>query len=268
MVAALAAYRCGLGAMMQTISTLMAISIAYQSPAAANAAPIAGANLIAPPSAAQVAPVSASVASQQPIVPMQAPSNVTYLPAGYDIIVTPLDGITSKGHEVGSTFSIKTVYDVQYNGYTIIPHGTLGQARITWRTGKGMFGKSAKIDLAFDWLDLNGRRISLGGTYRQNGQGNSGATVGTTVGLIVLTGGLGLASGFITGKSAMIQPGTQMTAHTMEALPIALPANAPVNAIQAVAPVQPAPVSVAPAQATVAPPTSPSLTPTALTSKP
>ena len=178
--------------------------------------------------------------SDQPISPVLAASNVAYLPAGYDIIVTPLDGITSKGHEVGSTFSIKTAYDVLYNGYIIIPHGTLGLARMSWRTGKGVFGKSAKIELTFDWLDLNGRRIALGGTYRQNGQGNTGATVATTVGIGIATLGVGLlVGGAITGKSASIQPGVQMTAHTMEALPIALPANAPVNAIQAIAPAQP-----------------------------
>lgn len=216
--------------------------MAQTAPSPAEQHPAAPVQLAAP--AQPAAPASAPMAVQ-PLVPVQTPANVVYLPAGYDIVVTPVDGITSKGHEVGSTFSIRTVYDVQYNGFIIIPHGTLGQARITWRTGKGVFGKSAKIDIGFDWLDLNGRRISLGGTYRQNGQGNTAATVGTTVGVGVATLGLGLiAGGFITGKSANIQPGTQMTAHTMEALPIALPAGASINPIQAQAPdghpVQPA----------------------------
>jgi len=189
-----------------------------------------------------------------PLMPIQPPANVSYLPAGFEIVVTPMDGMTSKGNDVGSTFSIRTVFDTMYNGYIIIPHGTLGQAHIAWRTGKGIFGKSAKMDIAFDWLDLNGRRISLGGIYHQRGQGNTGATVATTVGVGLATLGVGLlVGGAVTGKSAIIQPGVQMAAHTMEALPIALPANMPINAIQAVAqaqlPVQP----VNPASSPIAP---------------
>ena len=225
---------------MRAFPILAAIAAFCPLPAVANVVPSAAPTSSAPTITPQPVPANALAISQQPIVPMQAPSNVSYLPAGYDIIVTPLDGITSKGHEVGSTFSIKTVYDVLYNGYVIIPHGTLGQARISWRTGKGVFGKSAKIELTFDWLDLNGRRIALGGAYKHNGQGNTGATVATTVGVGVATLGLGLLiGGAVTGKSAIIQPGVQMTAHTMEALPIALPVNAPMNAIQAIAPSQP-----------------------------
>lgn len=147
---------------------------------------------------------------------------VNQIPAGYEIVVTPLSDFSSKGVTVGHTFTIATVFDVMLNGYVAIPRGTLGQARVAWRTGKGMFGKSAKIEVAFDWLDLGGRRIGLGGKFRQNGTGNTAATGG--VALAGIATGVGIIGGFfITGKSATIGRGTQMAAYTMEAIPVALP---------------------------------------------
>ncbi len=67
------------------------------------------------------------------------------------------------------------------DGFVMIPRGTVGEATISYRTGKGAFGKSAKMEIEFNWLDLNGRRIPLSGKFRQEGEGNTGAAVGAAV---------------------------------------------------------------------------------------
>lgn len=167
-----------------------------------------------------VAQVAATVASPQLV-----------LPANTEVAVTPNDNLTSKGMKEGDTFLMSSVFDVMYNGYVIIPRGTPGQGHVSWRTGKGAFGKSAKMEVAFDWLDLSGRRIALTGKHRQEGQGNSGAAIGAVV-------AVGVFGAFVTGKSAKIPHGMQMSARTGEALPIMLPAGAVPIPSAAIAPVQ------------------------------
>jgi hypothetical protein len=163
------------------------------------------------------------------------------LPANTEIAVTPNDDVTSKGIKVGHTFVISTLNDTMYNGYVVIPKGTPGQAKVAWRTGKGAFGKSAKIEVTFESLTLAGRMIALMGKHRQEGQGNTGATLGT-VAVAGLVGGV-----FITGKSAKIPHGMQMLARTAEPVGIVVPAGATAVPSAALAPTTPGAAPAAPA---------------------
>jgi hypothetical protein len=151
------------------------------------------------------------------------------LPINTEIAVTPNDDLTTKGSKEGDTFAMSTVFDVMYNGYVVIPRGTPGQGHISWRTGKGAFGKSAKMELTFDWLDMSGRRIALTGKHREEGQGNTGAAVGAVV-------AVGVFGAFVTGRSAKVPHGMQLAARTGEALPIIVPEGMVQTPTAAVAP--------------------------------
>lgn len=139
-----------------------------------------------------------------------------------EIVVTPNDTITTKGKKVkeGFKFPISTVFDVMQDGYVVIPKGTRGEGTVTWMTNKGAFGKSGKMEVSFDWLELNGRRVALTGSHRQEGEGNTGATVGTAV-------AAGVFAAFVTGRSATISNGQQLRARTAEPLTFVVPDNAP-----------------------------------------
>jgi hypothetical protein len=139
-----------------------------------------------------------------------------------EIVVTPNDNVTTKGTQVkeGFKFRIATVFDVMQDGYVVIPKGTPGEGTVTWMTSKGAFGKSGKMEVSFDWLDLGGRRVSLTGNHRQEGEGNTGATVGAVV-------AVGVFAGFVTGRSATIVNGQQLRARTAEPLTFNIPASAP-----------------------------------------
>jgi hypothetical protein len=188
------------GRTMKKLCTILAV---------ASASPlVVQAQTIAPVTAPAVAPTIAAP---------EAPKLM--LPVNTEIAVTPNDNLTTKGAKEGDTFMMSTVFDVMYNGYVVIPRGTPGQGHISWRTGKGAFGKSAKMDVSFDWLDLNGRRIALTGKHRQEGQGNTGAAVGAVV-------AVGVFGAFVTGKSAKIPHGMQLSARTAESLPIVIPTGA------------------------------------------
>lgn len=172
-----------------------------------------------------------------------------------EVVVTPNDTVTTKGKKVkeGFKFTISTVFDVMQDGYVVIPKGTRGEGTVTWMTNKGAFGKSGKMEVSFDWLELAGRRVALTGNHRQEGEGNTGATVGTAV-------AAGVFAAFVTGRSASIANGQQLRARTAEPLTFMVPDNAPrvMTGTLLQAPVA-APVAPAPA-ATLVP--APSANPT------
>jgi hypothetical protein len=148
-----------------------------------------------------------------------------------EVMVTVPELVTSKKIKEGDSFQIKTMFDVMQDGVIVIPKGTFGDAKVTWRTGKGAFGKSAKIEVAFESLTLSdGRKLALTGTHRQEGQGNTGATVGA-VAAAGLIGGV-----FVTGRSAELKPGQQLIARTAEPATFEIAAGTPRIVTATVAP--------------------------------
>lgn len=109
-----------------------------------------------------------------------------------------------------------------------------GVGEVTWKTGKGAFGKSGKMEIELRYVEVGGKRIPIEGKYRQEGEGNTVATIGTA--LLA-----GVFAGFVTGKSAKIPRGRELAARTREQIPVVLPvATAVVPAAPAVAPTTPA----------------------------
>ena len=112
--------------------------------------------------------------------------------------------------------------------------------RITWLTSRGAFGKSGKMDIELEYLQLGNRRVNIDGTYRQEGNGATLATVGGVI-------AAGVFAGFITGRSGEIPQGRELMATLESNLPVALPkgamiAPAPVQAVAA-QPVQSTPAT-------------------------
>lgn len=204
--------------MMASVGAMLATGALAQTETAAPAATVpAAAPVEAVPAAA---PMMAVPAAQQLV-----------LPPNTEITVTPVEEASSKKLREGDKFQIKTVFDVMSNGYVVIPKGTMGSAEVTWRTGKGAFGKSAKMEIAFRSLDLSGgQTLQLAGTHRQEGEGNTGAAIGA----VVLVGVFGA---FVTGKSAMMPSGMHLISRSAEALNFRAPAGAvPVPTAEIMAP--------------------------------
>lgn len=187
------------------------------------------------------APQAAPIAPP-PVAATYSPAPVTNasLPANTAIMLRMNDELTTKGGklEVGHVFRLSVVDDVRLGNAIVIPRGSPAFGEVTWKTGKGAFGKSGKMEIDLKYIDLNGRRIPLSGHYRQEGEGNTVATIAAVV-------AVGVFGAFVTGKSAVIPQGRELKAHTTEALPVVLPAVAPVPApAPAVTPVS-APVTPA-----------------------
>lgn len=137
----------------------------------------------------------------------------TVLPTNTEVLVTLNSEVSSKRVKVGDRFMVSVSRDVMVGNYVVIPRGTPGFGVVTFRTGKGAFGKSAKMDIEIRSITLNGREIPLSGKFHQEGQGNTGATVGAAV-------AVGVFSAFVTGRSAVFEQGRELRTFTLEALPI------------------------------------------------
>ena len=175
-----------------------------------------------------------------PVVAMQqTPSATSQLPANTELLLSMNEDLTTKGIEEGHKFRLTLVTDVRMGDYIVIPKGTPAVGEVTWKTGKGAFGKSGKMEVALKYLDMNGRHVPIEGKYRQEGEGNTAATVAGVI-------AAGVFAGFITGKSAKIPQGRELKAFTTEALPVALPEASVVAAAPAPALVPAQPTTIAP----------------------
>jgi len=102
--------------------------------------------------------------------------------------------------------------DVSIGNTIVIPRGTPAAGEITWRTGKGAFGKSGKLEFSMRYIDLGGQHIPISGDYRQEGEGN---TIATGVGIIAV----GVFAGFITGKRARVPMGRELMSQLAQPVP-------------------------------------------------
>lgn len=181
--------------------------------------------------------------SDVPVQAVQAAAEPqVFLPAGTEIPLKMTQTITTKGDswKEGDQFNLAVAADIRLGEYIIIPQGTKAVGRITWLTSRGAFGKSGKMDIELEYIQLGNRRVNIDGTYRQEG---SGATLATVGGVIAA----GVFAGFITGKSAEIPQGRELTTTLETNLPVSLPKGAsmaPPSVQAIVAPsAEPVPVS-------------------------
>ncbi|MBO9581441.1 MAG: hypothetical protein J7498_11170 [Sphingobium sp.] len=165
------------------------------------------------------------VAAQTPVgeAPMVMPTpqqGRLILPMNTEVTLVMNEDLNSKQAREGSPFYLTVAQDVEVDGYVIIPKGARAGGEVTWRTGKGAFGKSAKMTIELRYIELRGRRIPVEGSYRQEGDGNTVATVGTVV-VAAVFGAL------VTGKSAIIPRGRELIARTKQDLAVMVVGYAP-----------------------------------------
>lgn len=142
------------------------------------------------------------------------------LPSNTEITLKMNSELSSKEAREGDLFVASVAQDVMLGNMVVIRRGTPANGVVTWRTGKGAFGKSAKMSYEFHSLELDGQRVPVSGQFRQEGSGNTGAAVGAVAAAGVI-GGL-----FVTGRSAIVEQGRELKVHTTFAIPVLLPAIA------------------------------------------
>lgn len=139
-----------------------------QSVPAAASAPAAPA-----PVTVQASPAAALVVSR----PAEVVSG-SALPSNSDVWLSMDHEVNTKKVKQGDTFPMTVSRDVMLGNYVVIPRGTPAHGQISYRTGKGAFGKSGKMEFDLTDVTLPGRSIPVAGHYRIEGSGNTGATSG------------------------------------------------------------------------------------------
>lgn len=150
-------------------------------------------------------PLSAQTASppvETAAMPAAA-SDALMLNSGVPITLAVAQEVNTSKHREGDTFPLTVVNDVKIGETVVIPRGTPALGEVTWRTGKGAFGKSGKMEFVLRHLDLGGQRIPISGEYRQEGEGNP---IATGVAIIAV----GVFAGFVTGKRARLTTGREL----------------------------------------------------------
>ena len=171
---------------------------------------------------AQVQPAPASVV----FLPLDKTNSVpATLPVSSEIWLNLDNDINSRNYRVGDKFIVTAIYDVMVGNTVVIPHGAHGHGQITYRTGKGVFGKSGKIEFDITDIVMGDHIIPLSGHYRIAGDGNTGATLAT-----IVAAGL-LAGSAVTGHSAVGWSGTVYRATTK--MPVQLGTPATIDALAA-----------------------------------
>lgn len=179
----------------------------------------AAALCLASTAVAQSAPAPVVTPTPPVQITVARPAAVTtgsMLPSNTEVFLALDNELSSKKAKVGDAISLRVARDVMLGQVVVIPRGTPATGKVTFRTGKGVFGKSAKMDFVIDTLNLGGRTVALSATHRIAGDGNTGATVGAVVAAGVI-GGL-----LVTGRSAIAAAGSEWKAMTKEPVAIAL----------------------------------------------
>jgi hypothetical protein len=146
-------------------------------------------------------PATAAGQDQAPAAVSQA--GMLTLTAGTPITLAVAQEANSSTHRAGDAIQLTVLNDVRIGDTTVIPRGTPAVGEITWRTGKGAFGKSGKLEFSLRHIDLGGQRIPVSGDYRQEGEGN---TIATGVAILAV----GVFAGFVTGKRARLPVGREL----------------------------------------------------------
>jgi len=136
-----------------------------------------------------------------------------------ELMLAPDAEISSKTAKLGDKVMLTTAADVLVDGLVVIPKGTHAEGSVSFVKGTGSFGKSGKLEITFETVDLGDRHIALTGSHRQEGSGNGGATAGAVV-------AAGLVGGFLVkGHSAVVFKGASLSAHTANAETFTVPAD-------------------------------------------
>ena len=130
-----------------------------------------------------------------------------------EIPLRTMNELSSKKNKVGDRFDLEVVDDIKLNGRIVIPAGTRAVGEVTKVIKKGMFGKSGKLETRVLYVRLGDKQIRVKGENADRGKGGTAATVASLVFIWP-------AAFFVTGKSAVLPPGTQTTTYLESDLPV------------------------------------------------
>lgn len=112
----------------------------------------------------------------------------------------------------GEIFYMTVTQDVKAGDRVVIPKGSRGVGEVTLVTGRGGFGKSGKLEVKMNYVEVGANKYLMEGSHLQKGKGRGGAAVAGTI----IAGAI--AGAFIHGDDADLPLAMELTFHTKEAI--------------------------------------------------
>lgn len=190
-------------------------------------------------SATPVAAPAPTVVTAAPLTSVPGPDAASrILRGGAQMRVRFLHEVTTedRASRVGDRVRLEVAENVVVDGVTVIPQGTPVTGELTAVRNKGMWGRSGKIEGRVLNMQLGGRTIRMSGAFDDRG-------VTGTAGVVAAVALVPVVGFFVTGTSARIPAGGEISAYLDEDVVFAVTAAAPPPPIPAVAPTV-APVAV------------------------
>lgn len=162
----------------------------------------------APPPAAADPPAAAPVPPTPPAPLPKCTSGV--IPALTPVSLQILDELGSKISRTGQSFTIRLTEPIAIDGCEAVPTGATGRGEVVHAKKNGGSGTPGELVLAARYLDVGDRQLRLRSMHLSVvGKDNYGAAfaVGVTIGLPAL---------FMSGKNALVPPGSAAIAKTAE----------------------------------------------------
>jgi hypothetical protein len=181
-------------------------------------------------------PAPQTTVTVAPLVSVPGPDASTrIIRGGAQVRVRFLHELTTedRASSVGQRVRLEVAEDVVADGVTIIPRGTPVTGELTAVRNKGMWGRSGKIEGRILNMTLNGRTVRMSGAFDDKGVTGTAGVVAAVV-LVPIVGF------FVTGTSARIPAGGEVSAYIDEDVVFsvtAAPAPVPVPAVAAEQPV-------------------------------
>ncbi len=151
--------------------------------------------------------ILASVAASPVLAQRSSRAAAVRLPEGAEVTVSTIDELSSKTANAGDTIYMRVTDPVRHNGVIVIPDGARVTGTVVSVRKRGIAGRSGKLEIAAQSVKVGENSIRLRGA--KNGQGKGQGTLSIATAAVVA-----LPLIFITGKSAVIKPGTQFIAFT------------------------------------------------------
>lgn len=136
-------------------------------------------------------------------------SALIVIPKDTPVHLMTLTEVTTKTDDVGHRYKLRVDKDVQIDGTTIIPVGTLAWGEVTSAESSGNLGKGGSLTARLLYVELNGQQIPISGDTASTGRT---ATAETVVSVL----SIGLLGLFAKGNNAKIKAGEKTTAFVAE----------------------------------------------------
>ncbi|QUL37737.1 hypothetical protein [Erythrobacter sp. JK5] len=127
------------------------------------------------------------------------------LPVKSRLVFVTSEEISSRRARKGDLIKLALRDDLLFEGDVLVPAGTSALGEITFAQKKGFMGEGGKLSARTLYFDLPSGPVRITGPLVQAGEDQ------TELATLVATASLGMFM-FVTGKSAVIPKGTQLTA--------------------------------------------------------